>query len=57
MRYRLTMLVDIFVDTKEEAEEKAMEIVLGIPNSLQDTLIEQPHGSEISLDSKEPKSS
>ena len=56
MRYRLTMLVDIFVDTKEEAEEKAMEIVLGIPNSLQDTLIELPHGS-VSLDSQEPECS
>ena len=57
MRYRSTICVDIWADTKEEAEEKAMDIVLGLPNSFQDTLTELPHGSEISLDSQEPKCS
>ena len=57
MRYRATICVDIWADTKEEAEKKSMDIVLGLPNSFQDTLIELPHGSEISLDSQEPECS
>ena len=56
-RYRATILVDIWADTKEEAEDKSLDIVLGIPNSFQDTLIKLPHGSEISLDSQEPERS
>jgi len=56
-RYRSTIIVDIWADTKEEAEEKSMDIVLGLPNSFQDTLNELPHGSKVSLVSEEPNSS
>ena len=56
-RYRSTILVNIWADSKEEAEDKSLDIVLGIPNSFQDTLIKLPHGSEISLDSQEPERS
>ena len=56
-RYRSTIMVDIWADTKEEAEKMSMDIVLGLPNSFQDTLIEHPHGSKVSLVSEEPNSS
>ena len=57
MRYRATIAVDVWADTKEEAEKMSHDIVLGIPNSFQNTLSELPHGSKISLDSQEPESS
>ena len=56
-RYRSTILVDIWADSKEEAEDKSLDIVLGIPNSLQADISIMPHGSEFSLDAKEPKCS
>ena len=56
-RYRGSIFVDVWADTKEEAEKMVDNIVLGLPNSFQDTLIRLPHGSEISLDVQEPKSS
>ena len=56
-RYRSTIMVDIWADTKEEAEKMSMDIVLGLPNSFQDTLSECPHGSEVSLIAEEPKGS
>ena len=49
MRYRATIAVDVFVDTKEEAEKGVQDIVLGLPNSFQIALSRLPHGSEISL--------
>ena len=49
MRYRATIAVDVFVDTKEEAEKRVQDIVLGLPNSFQMTLNLLPHGSKISL--------
>ena len=57
MRYRSTICVDIWADTKEEAEEKSMDIVLDIPNSFQVAISRIPHGSEVSLDTKEPSCS
>ena len=56
-RYRATIAVDIWADSKEEAEKKSFEIVLGIPNSFQMSVSRMPHGSKISLDSQEPKCS
>ena len=56
-RYRSTINVDIWADTKEEAEEKSMDIVLGLPNSFQVAISQMPHGSEISLDAEEQKCS
>ena len=49
MRYRATIAVDLLVDTKEEAEKRVQDIVLGLPNSFQMTLNLLPHGSKISL--------
>ena len=49
MRYRATIGVDIFVDSKEEAEKKVENIVLGLSNSFQMALSRMPHGSKISL--------
>ena len=49
MRYRATIAVDVFVDTKEEAEKRVQDIVLGLPNSFQIALEPLPHGSKISL--------
>ena len=49
MRFRATIAVDIFADTKEEAEKRVQDIVLGLPNSLQMAIDRLPHGSKISL--------
>ena len=49
MRYRATIAVDVFVDTKEEAEKKIEGIILGLPNSFLMALSRLPHGSKISL--------
>ena len=49
MRYRLTLCVDIWAESKEEAEKKSDDIVLGLNNSFQIALSKMPHGSEISL--------
>ena len=49
MRYRATICVDVWADTKEEAEKEVEGIVLGLPNSFQIALSRLPHGSEISL--------
>ncbi len=57
MRYRATIYVDVWVDSKKEAEDKVDKIVLGVPNSYSAEIEELPHGSEISLDAKEPKCS
>ena len=54
MRYRATICVDVWTDSKEEAEKKVEDIVLGLPNSFQIALSRLPHGSEISLVSEEP---
>ena len=53
MRFRASIAVDIFVDTKEEAEKRVQDIVLGLPDSFQIALSRLPHGSKISLVSKE----
>ena len=49
MRFRASIAVDIFVDTKEEAEKRVQDIVLGLPNSFLMALSRLPHGSKISL--------
>ena len=49
MRYRATICVDVWTDSKEEAEKKVDSIVLGLPNSFQIALSRLPHGSKISL--------
>ena len=50
MRYRATICVDVWADTKEEAENEVEGIVLGLPpNSFQIALSRLPHGSKISL--------
>ena len=54
VRYRLTLMVDLWADTKEGAEKQAEGIVLGIPNSFQTDVSELPHGSEISLIKEDP---
>jgi len=54
MRYRATIGLDIFVDSKEEAEKIVEDVVLGLPNSFQMALSRMPHGSKISLVSEEP---
>jgi len=54
MRYRATIGLDIFADSKEEAEKIVEDVVLGLPNSFQMALSRMPHGSKISLVSEEP---
>ena len=49
MRYRATIGVDIFAESKEEAEKKVEGIILDLPNSLLIALSRLPHGSKISL--------
>ena len=49
MRFRASIAVDIFVDTKEEAEKRVQDIVLGLPNSFSMAIDRLPHGSKISL--------
>ena len=49
MRYRATIGIDCFVDSKEEAEKMVEDIVLGLPNSFLMALSRLPHGSKISL--------
>ena len=50
MRYRATICVDVWTDSKEEAEKKVEGIVLGLPNSFQIALSRLPHGSKISFE-------
>jgi len=54
MRYRATIAVDVFVDTKEEAEKRVQDIVLGLPNSFLMAINQLPHGSKVSLVSEKP---
>ena len=49
MRYRATIGIDCFVDSKEDAEKKVEGIILGLPNSFLMALSKMPHGSKISL--------
>ena len=49
MRYRAEICVDVFADTKEEAEKRVQDIVLGLPDSFQIAINRLPHGSKISL--------
>ena len=49
MRYRGTICVDVWTDSREEAEKKVMDIVLGLPNAFQVALSRLPHGSKNSL--------
>ena len=49
MRFRASIAVDIFADTKEEAEKRVQDIVLGLPNSFSMAISRLPHGSKISL--------
>ncbi len=52
MRYRATICVDVWSDTKEEAEKKVDSIVEGLPNSFQISVSRMPHGGTISLDTE-----
>ena len=54
MRYRATICVDVWADSKEEAEKRVQDIVLGLPNSFFMAISRLPHGSKISLVSEEP---
>ena len=54
MRFRASIAVDIFADTKEEAEKRVQDIVLGLPNSFSMAISRLPHGSKISLVSEKP---
>ena len=49
MRYRATICIDVWADSKEEAEMLVDIHVLGIPNAFQIALSRMPHGSKISL--------
>ena len=49
MRYRCVIAVDVVADTKEEAEKRVQDIVLGLPNSFSMAISRLPHGSKISL--------
>jgi len=49
MRYRVTICVDLFEDSMEDAEKKAYDLVSSLPNSFQIALSRMPHGSDISL--------
>jgi len=49
MRYRATICIDVWADSKEEAEMLVDIHVLGLPNAFQIALSRMPHGSEISL--------
>ena len=57
MRYRATIYVDVWSDSKLGAEKQVEDITTEITNAFQGDLIELPHGSEISLVSQEPKCS
>ena len=57
MRYRATIYVDIWADTKEEAAKSLAKIINPIPNAFSDGVSKLPHGSKISLVSEEPNSS
>ena len=50
MRFRASIAVDVFVDTKEEAEKRVQDIVLGLPNSFLMAISRLPHGSKISFE-------
>ena len=54
VRYRAEICLDIYADSKLEAEKKLDEIVLGLPNSFQVALNRLPHGSGISLEQENP---
>ena len=47
-RYRATIYVDVWSESKLGAEEQVEDIVLDIPNAFQTDMIELPHGSKIS---------
>ena len=49
MRYRATICIDVWADSKEEAGKQVDRIVLGLPNAFQIALSRMPHGSKISL--------
>ena len=46
MRYRATIMVDVWADSKEEAEEQALDIVGNIPNAFHAVTSRMPHGSK-----------
>ena len=48
-RFRGTICIDVWADSKEEAEMLVDIHVLGIPNAFQIALSRMPHGSDISL--------
>ena len=49
MRYRATICIDGWADSKEEAEMLVDIHVLSLPNAFQVALSRMPHGSDISL--------
>ena len=48
MRYRGTIYLDVFADSKEEAEDKVAKAIKSLPNSFEGEISELPHGSKIS---------
>ena len=52
-RYRATIYVDLWAEEGKVASKKLEKIVKSIPNSWSDGLERKPHGSDISLDSRD----
>ena len=53
MRYVATIYVEVFAEEGKAASKKLEKIVKSIPNSWSDGLERKPHGSDISLDSRD----
>ena len=49
MRYRAEVYIDIWANSKEEAEEQMEDQVLKIPNAFIEAVSRMPHGSKISI--------
>ena len=57
MRYRATICVDVWADSREEAEMLVDIHVLSLPNAFRIDLSRMPHGSKISLIEENPPKS
>lgn len=49
MRYRGTIYIDVYADSRDEAENELSEIVLGLKGSFLGEVIPAPHGSKLNL--------
>ena len=48
-RYRATICVDVWTETKEDAEDEVQKIVENLPNSFKASVSRMPHGSKMSF--------